>query len=153
MVLVLPRPDVDNFHDCFAWADASKPYGQKTGPRHCPEQELIALRLLIIDQTWEVPCEGGIPCILNICADCESIARCRFDFMPLPSRNTSAGRQGVVDAALLPCSFLPPSVKETRSGCLCLDGCAPCGNAANIAARLAAATILQPGSASTDILL
>src|SRR5215831_7178548 len=34
-----------------------------------------------------------------------------------------------------------------------LNASGPHGNAANIAARLAAATILQPGSASTDILL
>src|SRR5438876_10219025 len=70
--------------------------------------------------------------------------------MPLPSRNTSAGRPVVLDTALLPCSFLPPSAKETRSDCLCPDGCAPRGNVRYIAATLAAATILQTGSASTD---
>src|SRR5213082_628716 len=47
--------------------------------------------------------------------------------MPLPSRNTSSGRLVVVDTALLACSFLPSSAKETRSGCLCPDGCAPRG--------------------------
>ncbi len=47
--------------------------------------------------------------------------------MPLPLRNTSAGRPVVPDTALLPCSFLPPLAKETRSGCLCPDGCAPRG--------------------------
>ena len=72
-------------------------------------------------------------------------------FMPLPSRNTSAGRPVVLDTALLPCSFLP--AKETRSDCLCPDGCAPRGNVRYIAVTLAAATILQTGSAATDILL
>src|SRR5437667_6161099 len=38
--------------------------------------------------------------------------------MPLPFRNTSAGRPVVLDTALLPCSFLPASAKETRSDCL-----------------------------------
>jgi len=58
-------------------------YGQKTGPGHWPEQELIALRPLMINQTWEPPAKGGLPASLiyvNICADCEPIARCRFDF-------------------------------------------------------------------------
>ncbi len=41
----------------------------------------------------------------------------------------------------------------TESDCLCPDGCAPRGNVPDIAATLAAATILQTGSASTDILL
>ena len=35
------------------------PFGQKTGPGHCPEQELIALPLLMIDQTWEPMPKGG----------------------------------------------------------------------------------------------
>ena len=45
--------------------------------------------------------------------------------MPLPSRSTSAGPPVVLDTALLPCSFFPPAAKETRSDCLCPDGCAP----------------------------
>src|SRR5258706_13669379 len=73
--------------------------------------------------------------------------------MPLPSRSTSAGRPVVLDTALLPCSFLPPSAQETRSDSLCPDGCAPHGNVRYIAATLAAAKILQSGSASTDTLL
>src|SRR5258708_33380742 len=73
--------------------------------------------------------------------------------MPLPSRSTSAGRPVVLDTALLPCSFLPPSAQETRSDSLCPDGCAPHGNVRYIAATLAAAKILQTGSASTDTLL
>src|SRR5207244_9034790 len=59
---------------------------------------------------------------------CEPIVRCPVDFMPLPSHSTSAGRQVVLDTALLPCSFLPASAKATRSDCLCPDGCAPRGN-------------------------
>src|SRR6266699_4088292 len=73
--------------------------------------------------------------------------------MPLPSRSTSAGLPVVLDIALLPCSPLPLPAKETESDCLCPDGCAPRGNVPYIAATLAAATILQTGSASTDILL
>src|SRR5260221_6964476 len=73
--------------------------------------------------------------------------------MPLPSRSTSADPPVVLDTALLPSSSLPPAAKETRSHCLCPDGCAPRGNVRCIAATLAAGTILQTGSASTDILL
>jgi hypothetical protein len=75
------------------------------------------------------------------------------DLMLLPSRSTSAGLPVVLDTALLPCSFLLPTPKETRSDCLCPGGCAPRGNVRCIAATLAAVTILQPGSAATDILL
>ena len=66
-------------------------------------------------------------------------------FMPLPSRNTSAGRPVVLDTALLPCPFLRPSEKETICDFPSPDGSALHGNAANIAARLAAAMTLQPG--------
>jgi len=45
--------------------------------------------------------------------------------MPLPSRSTSAGLPVVLDTALLPCSLLPLGAKETKSDCLCPDGCAP----------------------------
>ena len=54
-----------------------------------------------------------IPGSLNICADCEPSARCPVDFMPLPSRSTSADLPGVLDTALLLCSFLLPAAKET----------------------------------------
>jgi hypothetical protein len=40
--------------------------------------------------------------------------------MPLPSRNTSAGRPAVPDTALLSYSFSPPSTKETRSNVFAL---------------------------------
>src|SRR6266550_7363402 len=80
------------------------------------------------------------------------MARCP-SFMPLPFRSTSAGPPVVLDTALLPCSSLPPYAKETRSDCLCHDGCAPRGNVPYIAATLVAATILQTRPASTDILL
>src|SRR6516162_9931961 len=87
-----------------------------------------------------------IPGILNICAHCEPIARCPVDFfMPLPSRNISAGRPVVLGTALLPLSFLPSSEKETICDFPCPDGSALDGNAANIAARLAAAKTLQIG--------
>src|SRR6516164_9263535 len=51
-------------------------------------------------------------------------------FMPLPSRNTSAGRPVVLDTALLPCPFSPPSEKETISDFSSPDGSALHGNAA-----------------------
>src|SRR6516225_4895107 len=69
----------------------------------------------------------------------------RRRFMPLPPRNTSAGRPVVLDTALLPLSFLPSSEKETICDSPCPDDSALHGNAANIAARLAAAKTLQPG--------
>ena len=67
---------------------------------------------------------GEIPCILYIYAYirhlcCEPSSAAPPTFMPLPSRNTSAGRPVVLDTALLPCSFLP--AKETRSGCVVGD--------------------------------
>jgi hypothetical protein len=65
-------------------------------------------------------------------------------FMPLPFRNTLAGRPVVLDTALLPASVLPLSAEETRSDCLCPDGCAPRGNVRYIAATFAAATVVVP---------
>src|SRR5207244_7565170 len=116
------------------------------------EAEISALCTLPINQAREVLCPNSSPAS-SIRADWDPRPGVSSTFMPLPSRNTSAGRPVVLDTALLPCSFLPPSAKETRSDCLCPDGCAPRGNVRYIAATLAAATILQTGSASTDILL
>ena len=88
----------------------------------------------------------GIPGILNIYAHCEPHRTLsRRLFMPLPSRNISAGRPVVPGTALLPLSFLPSSEKETICDSPCPDGSALHGNAANIAARLAAARTLQIG--------
>ena len=72
-------------------------------------------------------------------------------FRPLPSRNTSAGRPVVPGTALLPLSFLPRDEKETICDFPSPDGSALHGNAANIDARLAAAKILQIGSALPGI--
>ena len=55
------------------------PYGEKTRPGHCPEEEIIPLRTLTINQAREVYCKRRIPASLNICADCEPIAGCRVD--------------------------------------------------------------------------
>ena len=132
--------------------DGVAPFGQKTRPGRCPEPEIIPLRTLMINQAREVFCQRRFPASL-ICVDREPMARCPVHFMPLPSRSTSAGLPVVLDTALLPCSPLPLGAKETKSDCLCPDGCAPRGNVPDIAATLAAATILQTGSASTDILL
>src|SRR5258708_9458744 len=105
----------------------------------------------MINQTREVFCQGRFPLSLIYVLVVSPSPAVPSTFMPLPSRSTSAGRPVVLDTALLPCS-LPPAAKETRSDCLCPDGCAPRGNVRCIAATLAASTILQTGSASTDIL-
>ena len=131
----------------------SIPYGEKTRPGRCSEPELITQRPLMINQAREVFCQGRLPASLIYVLVVSPWPAVPSTFMPLPFRNTSAGRPVVLDTALLPCSFLPPSAKETRSDCLCPDGCALRGNVRYIAATLAAATILQTGSASTDILL
>jgi hypothetical protein len=55
-------------------------YGQKTGPGRCVEQELIALRPLMINQAWEVLCQGRFPASFNKGTYCEPIARCPTDF-------------------------------------------------------------------------
>src|SRR5437588_1940422 len=128
-------------------------YGEKTRPGRCSEPELIAQRPLMINQAREVFCQGRLPASLIYVLVVSPWPAVPSTFMPLPFRNTSAGPPVVLDTALLPCSFLPPAVKETRSDCLCPDGCALRGNVRYIAATLAAATILQTGSASTDILL
>ena len=107
------------------------------------EQELIALGLLIINQAWEVVCQGGFPASLIYVLIVSPSPAVASTFMPLPSRNTSAGRPAVLDTALLPCSFLPPADKETIFDFLCPDGSALHGNAAYIAARPAAAKTLQ----------
>src|SRR6266699_4587537 len=125
------------------------PYDEKTRPGRCSEQELIAQQPS--NQAREVSRQGSFPASFFLIVSPSPAVPSTF--MPLPSRNTSAGRPVVLDTPLLPCSFLPPSAKETRSDCLCPDGCAPRGNVRYIAATLAAATILQTGSASTDILL
>ena len=132
---------------------ASTSCGEKTRPGHCPERQVIAQRPSMINQAREVFCQGRFPASLICVLIVSPSPAVPPTFMPLPSRNTSAGRPVVLDTALLQCSFLPPSAKETRSDCFCPDGSAPRGNVRYIAATLAAATILQPGSASTDILL
>src|SRR5260370_32072049 len=118
-----------------------------------PEPELIALRTLMLNRAREVFCQGRFPASLIYVLIVSPWPAVPSTFMPLPSRSTSAGPPVGLDTALLPCSSLPPAAKETRSDCLCPDGCAPGGNVRYIAATLAAAKILQTASASTDILL
>src|SRR5215469_8088193 len=127
---------------------------EKTRPGHCPEQQLIAQRPSMINQAREAFCQGRFPAssiYVLIVSPSPAVSSVSSTFMPLPSRNTSAGRPVVPGIALLPLSFLLSSAKETVCDFPCPDGSALHGNAANIAATLAAATILQPGSASTDI--
>src|SRR6266403_5872364 len=97
-------------------------------PGRCPEPEIIALRTLMINQAREVSCQGRFPASLIYVLIVSPWPAVPSTFMPLPSRSTSAGPPVVLDTALLPCSFLPPAAKETRSDSLCPDGCAPHGN-------------------------
>src|SRR5260221_1549078 len=126
---------------------------KKTRPGRCPAPTLISLRTLMINQAREVSWQRRFPVSLIIVLIVRPWSAVPSTFMPLPSRSTSAGPPVVRDTAVLPCSSLPPTAKETRSDCLCPDGCAPRGNVRCIAATLAAGTILQRGSVSTDILL
>src|SRR5215471_5699514 len=121
------------------------PNGQKTGPGHCSEQQLIAQLPPMINQAWEVFCHVRFRASLIYVLIVSPSPAVPPTFMPLPSRNTSAGRPVVPDTALLPGPFLPPTERETICDFACPDGSALHGNAANIAARLAAATILQIG--------
>src|SRR5258708_39392811 len=118
-----------------------------------PAPKLIALLTLMINQVREVSCQRRFPVSLIYVLIVSPWSGVPSTFMPLPSRSTSAGPPVVLDTALLPSSSLPPAAKETRSDSLCPDGCTPRGNVRYIAATLAAAKILQTGSASTDILL
>jgi len=88
---------------------------------------------------------GEIPGILDISTLVSPSPAVLPTFMPLPSRNISAGRPVVPGTALLPLSFLPRDEKETICDFPSPDGSALHGNAANIDARLAAARTLQPG--------
>src|SRR5215472_12939056 len=102
----------------------------------------------MINQAREAFCQGRFPASLIyvlIVSPSPAVSSVSSTFMPLPSRNTSAGRPVVPGIALLPLSFLPSSEKETIFDFPCPDGSALHGNAANIAARLAAAQPLQIG--------
>jgi len=105
----------------------------------------------MINQAQEVLCQGRFPAFLIYVLIVSPSPLSRRLFMPLPSRNISAGRPVVPGTALLPLSFLPWSEKETICDFPSPDGSALHGNAANIDARLAAARTLQPGSALPGI--
>src|SRR6516164_1972620 len=99
----------------------------------------------MINQSREVFCQGRFPASLIYVLLVSPSPAVPPTFTPLPSRNTSAGRPAVPGTALLPLSFLPSYEKETICDFPCPDGSALHDNAANIAARLAAAMTLQPG--------
>src|SRR5258707_15744583 len=92
---------------------------KKTRPGRCPAPTLIALRTLMINQAREVSCQRRFPVSLIYVLIVSPWPAVPSTFMPLPSRSTSAGPPVVLDTALLPCSFLPPAAKETRSDCFC----------------------------------
>ena len=57
------------------------PHGKKARPGRCTEQELIALRTLMINQAREVFCQGIFSASLVLgCADCKPMARWPVDF-------------------------------------------------------------------------
>jgi hypothetical protein len=118
-------------------------YGEKTDPGHCPEQQLIAQRPSMINQAQDVFSQGSFRASLIYVLIVSPSPAVPSTSMPPPSRNTSAGRLVVPGTALLPLSFLPSSEKETICDFPCPDGSALHGNAANTAARLAAAMTLQ----------
>src|SRR6266705_4415607 len=103
--------------------------GQETRPgrprarTHCSVEDKAGPEGLL---SGEIPGILIYAIICDICAASPSLA-VPSTFMLLPSRSTSAGPPVVLDTALLPCSFLPPTPKETRSDCLCPGGCAPRG--------------------------
>src|SRR5215469_15556669 len=96
------------------WKLVTGSYDEKTGPGHCSEQQLIPQRSPMINQAREVFCQGRFPASLTYVLIVSPSHAVPQTFMPLPSRNTSAGRPVVLDTALLPCPFSPPSEKETR---------------------------------------
>src|SRR5882762_8739323 len=102
----------------------ASPYGEKTRPGRCPEPELIALRTLMINRARQRFCQGRFPASLIYVLVVSPSPAVPSTFIPLPFRSTSAGPPVVLDTALLPCSSLSSAAKETRSDCLCLDGCA-----------------------------
>src|SRR5882762_1053281 len=56
-----------------------EPYAEQTRPGRCPEQELIALRPLMINQAREVFCQRRFPPSLIYVADREPTASCPVD--------------------------------------------------------------------------
>jgi hypothetical protein len=127
------------------WTKNSSYYSRR------PEPERIALLVSMINQAEWSSCDGTFPVSLIYALIASPAPAVPPTLMPLPSRSTSADLPVVLDTALLLCSFLLPAAKETKSDCLCPDGCAPRGNVPYIPATLFATTILQTGSASTDI--
>jgi len=130
------------------------PYGEKTRPGPCPEPELIALRTLMINQARQRFCKWRFPASLIYVLKVSPIARCpvgllcRFPFVIL--------QQAAQSFSTPHCSDVPSCLRPRRKQdpiAFALMVVAPRGNVRYIAATLAAATILQPGSASTDILL
>jgi hypothetical protein len=73
-------------------------YGRKTRPGRCTEQELIALRTLMINQAREVFCQGRFPAtLIQYVRIVSPWPAGPSTFMPLPSRSTSAGPPAAPD--------------------------------------------------------
>jgi hypothetical protein len=79
-------------------------YSQIVRPSRCPDPEIIALRMLMINQAQEV--SGRFPASLIYMMIVSPSPAVPSTPMPLPSRSTSAGRPAALDTAQLPCSPL-----------------------------------------------
>jgi hypothetical protein len=88
------------------------PYSQKIRPGRCPDPEIIALRMLMINQAQEV--SGRFPASLTYGLIVSPSPAVPSTLIPLPCRSTSAGFPAALDTAQLPCFPLPPT-KESKS--------------------------------------
>jgi hypothetical protein len=118
---------------------SSVPYSQKTLPGRCPPRTHCSAH--IDDRSGPAAlCQWRFPASLIYALIVSPPKAVPSTLMPLPSRSTSADLPVVLDTVLLPCSPLPLAAKETKSDCLCPDGCAPRGttrqrNSHNIESR------------------
>ena len=75
-----------------------EPYGEKTRSGHFPEEQIIALRTLTINQSREVFCKRRFSASLIIYVLIVSPSPAvPPTFMPLPSRNTRSCAQIILD--------------------------------------------------------
>src|SRR6266404_4145992 len=95
-LLLLPQTSLvssrQSFYHCYCqsfYRCHSYPHGQKTRPGRCPDQELIALRKLMINKAREVSCQGRFPASLIYVLIASPSPAVPSTLMPLPSRSTS----------------------------------------------------------------
>ena len=113
--------------------------GKKLVPVAALSRQLIAQRPSMISQVREVFCQGRVPASLTHVPPSRRLL-CRFPLVIL--------QQAAQSFPALHCSLFPSCLRLKRKQLCdfpCPDGSALHGNAANIAARLAAAKTLQIG--------